>query len=51
MILPISKGGCFGTITVYGKVCIGYTSLRKHIPKNIKPIRNRKILHADEKHV
>ena len=40
MILPISEGNIFGTITVDGKVCIGDTSLSKYMPKYIKPMRN-----------
>ena len=36
-----TKGDCFGAITVDGKVCIGYTSLRKYTPKYIKQTSNR----------
>ena len=41
MISPVSQGVCFGTRTVDGKVCIGDTSLRRYIPKYVKPMRNR----------
>ena len=37
MILPISEGGFFDARNVDGKLCIGYTSLRKYMPKYIKP--------------
>ena len=42
MILPSYLGDLSGTRTVDVKVCIGDTSLRKYMPKNIKPISNRK---------
>ena len=41
MILPISRGGFFGAMTVDGKLCIVDTSLRKYMPKYIKPMSNR----------
>ena len=41
MILPIYEGGLFGARPVDGKVCIGDTSLRKYMPKYIKPTSNR----------
>ena len=41
MILPIFKGGFSCAITVDGKVCIVDTSLRKYIPKYIKPMNNK----------
>ena len=40
MILPSSEGGCFGSRTVDGRFCIGDTSLRKYMPKYIKPMIN-----------
>ena len=41
MILQSSEGGFSGEITVDGKICIGETSLRKYIPKYIKPMSNK----------
>ena len=41
MILPSSEGGFTVTIIVDGKTCIGDTSLRKYMPKYIKPTSNR----------
>ena len=41
MVLPISEGVFFGARTSGGKVYIGDTSLRKFMPKCIKPMRNR----------
>ena len=40
MILPIYEV-FFGARTADGNICIGYTSLRNYMPKNIKPMRNR----------
>ena len=40
-ILPSSEGGFSGARTIYGNICIGYTSLRKYMPKYIKPISDR----------
>ena len=40
MILTISEGGFVGSRTVDGKLCIGGTSLRKYMPKYIKPMSN-----------
>ena len=40
MILSISQGVCFGTKNADGKVCIGDTSLRKYMSKNIKSTSN-----------
>ena len=34
-----------------GIVCIGDKSLRKYIPKHIKPMGKKNKLHADAKHV
>ena len=31
----------FGAWTVYGKLCIGDTSLKKYMPKYTKPMTNR----------
>ena len=41
IILPTSEGGFLRAKTVYGKICIGYKSLRKYMPKYIKPMSNR----------
>ena len=41
MILPISQQGFLGARTVDGEVCIGDTSLKKYVPKYIKPLSNR----------
>ena len=41
MILPSSEGGFFGAITIDGNFCIEYTSLRKYMPKYIKPMTSR----------
>ena len=38
MILPIPKGGFYDARKVYEKLCIGDTSLRKYMPKYIKPM-------------
>ena len=51
MILPISEGVCFVARTVYGKVCIGDTSLRKYIPKYINKLATEIRLNVDEKPV
>ena len=40
LIFPISQGGFFGTRNEDVKVCIGYTPLRKYIPKHKKPMSN-----------
>ena len=42
MILPSSEAGFLVARTVDGTISIGYTSLRKYIPKYIKPMINRK---------
>ena len=41
MILPSSKGGLSGAITVDGNIFIGDTSLRKYMPKYMKPMSSR----------
>ena len=41
MIFPSSEGGFSGARTVDGNICIGDTSLRKYMPKYIKPMSNR----------
>ena len=41
MILPSSEGGFSGAITIDRNICIVDTSLRKYMPKYIKPISNR----------
>ena len=51
IILTTPQGVIFGDITVYGKVCIEYMSLRKYMPKYIKPMSNRNKTHVDTKHV
>ena len=40
LILPIPQGGFFGARNVDGKLCIGYTFMRKYMPIYIKPMRN-----------
>ena len=40
MILPSSEV-FFGARTVDGKICIGYMSIRKYMPKHLKPMSNR----------
>ena len=41
IILPSSGGGFSGARTIDGNVCIGDTSLKKYIPKYIKPMSKR----------
>ena len=41
MIFPSSEGGFSGARTVYGNICIGDTSLRKYMPKYIKPMSDK----------
>ena len=41
LMLPISQVGLFCGRHVDGKVCIGDTSLRKYMPKYIKPMSKR----------
>ena len=38
MISQRYEGGFSGAIKIDGNICIGYTSLRKYMPKYIKPI-------------
>ena len=40
IILPVYQCGFNGARNKDGKVCIGYTSLRKYTPKRIKPTSN-----------
>ena len=42
MIFPSSEGGFSGAIPADGNIYIGDTSLRKYMPKYIKPMSNRK---------
>ena len=51
MRLKISEGVNFGAKTVDGKICIGYMSLKKYMPKTIKNIATEIILHVDAKPV
>ena len=41
MILPSSEGGFLAARTVDGKICKGDKSLRKYMPKYIKPMSDR----------
>ena len=41
MILPIFEGFVLGAIAVDVRLCIGYTSLRKYLPKCMEPMSNR----------
>ena len=36
IILPFFQGGFYGDRNEYDRVCIGYMSLRKYMPKHIK---------------
>ena len=40
IILPFFQGGFYGDRNEYDRVCIGYMSLRKYIPKHIKLTSN-----------
>ena len=49
MILPIFECGFFGAITADGNVFIGYTSLRKYMPKYINQLATEIVLNGDSK--
>ena len=41
LIILVYQCGFYGAGNDYGKVCVGYMSLRNQKPKNIKPTHNR----------